>query len=65
MNLNVPGVNRSDGDFALAWTRSFGSGRLFYAPLGHRGEVWQDGRFQQHLLNEHPLDYARCAVRAD
>jgi len=51
VNLNVPGVNRTDGDFALAWTRSFGSGRVFYTALGHREEVWQDKRFQQHLLN--------------
>ena len=51
VNLNVPGVNRSDGDFALAWTRPFGSGRVFYTALGHRDEVWQDRRFQQHLLN--------------
>jgi type 1 glutamine amidotransferase len=51
VNLNVPGVNRSDGDFALAWTRPFGSGRVFYTALGHREEVWQDKRFQQHLLN--------------
>jgi uncharacterized protein len=51
VNLSVPGVNRTDGDFALAWTRSFGSGRVFYTALGHREEVWQDKRFQQHLLN--------------
>ena len=51
VNLNVPGVNRSDGDFALAWTRPFGSGRVFYTALGHREEVWRDKRFQQHLLN--------------
>jgi len=51
VSLNVPGVNRSDGDFALAWTRPFGSGRVFYTALGHREEVWQDKRFQQHLLN--------------
>jgi len=51
VNLGVPGVNRADGDFAIAWTRPFGSGRVFYTALGHREEVWQDRRFQQHLLN--------------
>jgi type 1 glutamine amidotransferase len=51
VNLSVPGVNRSDGDFALAWTRPFGSGRVFYTALGHGEEVWQDKRFQRHLLN--------------
>ena len=51
VSLNVPGVNRTDGDFALAWTKPFGSGRVFYTALGHREEVWQDKRFQSHLLN--------------
>jgi type 1 glutamine amidotransferase len=23
---------------------------VFYTALGHREEVWQDARFQQHLL---------------
>lgn len=51
VDLNAPGVNRPDRFFALAWTRLYGSGRVFYTALGHREEVWQDSRFQQHLLN--------------
>ena len=38
------------GDFPLAWYRAYGRGRVFYTALGHRDEVWNDGRFQQHLL---------------
>jgi type 1 glutamine amidotransferase len=38
------------GDFPLAWHRAYGSGRVFYTALGHRDEVWNDARFQQHLL---------------
>lgn len=38
------------GDFPLAWHRQYGSGRVFYTALGHREEVWNDTRFQQHLL---------------
>jgi len=38
------------GDFPLAWSRSYGRGRVFYTALGHREEVWNDRRFQQHLL---------------
>jgi type 1 glutamine amidotransferase len=38
------------GDFALAWFRAYGRGRVFYTALGHRDEVWNDRRFQQHLL---------------
>lgn len=37
-------------DLPLAWHRSHGTGRVFYTALGHREEVWQDPRFQQHLL---------------
>lgn len=43
-------INRTDGDFALAWTRLEGSGRVFYTALGHRPEVWDDTRFQHHLI---------------
>ena len=38
-----------DKDFALAWTRGFGRGRVFYTALGHEAAVWKDSRFQQHL----------------
>ena len=38
------------GDFPIAWSHSYGSGRVFYTALGHRDEVWNDPRFQQHLL---------------
>jgi type 1 glutamine amidotransferase len=41
---------RADHDNALAWTHQYGKGRVFYTALGHRPEVWQDPRFQQHML---------------
>ena len=50
VDLNKPAVHRTDKDFALAWWRNYGNGRVFYTALGHRPEVWQDERFQQHLL---------------
>jgi uncharacterized protein len=50
VNLADPKVKRSDGDFALAWTRTFGKGRVFYTALGHEPAVWRDERFKQHLL---------------
>jgi type 1 glutamine amidotransferase len=37
-------------DLLMAWRKPYGSGRVFYTALGHREEVWQDPRFQQHLL---------------
>ena len=50
VDLTRPGVRRADRDFALAWCRDYGRGRVFYTALGHRPEVWQDKRFRRHLL---------------
>ena len=46
VDTSVPGVNRTDSDFALAWTRLFGAGRVFYSALGHFEDTWRDQRFQ-------------------
>jgi type 1 glutamine amidotransferase len=50
VDLSKPGVHRTDGDFANSWCREYGKGRVFYTALGHRPEVWQDERFQKHLI---------------
>lgn len=50
IDLQKQGVKRTDRDFALAWTRTLGSGRMFYTALGHEPDVWRDPRFQQHLV---------------
>lgn len=42
---------RTDGDYALAWCKNYGQGRVFYTALGHREEVWDDPRFQELLLD--------------
>lgn len=49
VDLTKQGVRRADKDFALAWRRDYGRGRVFYTALGHRPEVWRDERFQRHL----------------
>ena len=49
VNLGAEGVNRRDGDFALAWVRPYGRGRVFYTALGHFDETWQDPRVQTML----------------
>src|SRR5947209_8665731 len=49
VDVSADGVRRTDGDFALSWTRTVGLGRVFYTALGHEPAVWQDVRFQQHL----------------
>jgi uncharacterized protein len=50
VDLTKKGVKRTDKDFAVAWTREFGKGRMFYTALGHETAVWSDPRFQQHLV---------------
>lgn len=50
VDLTKPTVHRTDKDFALAWCREYGRGRVFYTALGHRPEVWKDERFQQMLI---------------
>jgi uncharacterized protein len=48
---SVKGLGRrKDNDNALAWVHSYGKGRVFYTALGHRPEVWNDPRFQQHVV---------------
>jgi uncharacterized protein len=49
VDLNKAGVNRTDRDFALAWVREFGQGRVFYTALGHFDETWRDARVQKML----------------
>lgn len=37
------------GDYPLAWTQPYGSGRVYYNALGHFSETWSDQRFQRQL----------------
>jgi type 1 glutamine amidotransferase len=38
------------GDYPLAWTQSYGAGRVYYNALGHFADTWRDGRFQRQLM---------------
>ncbi len=42
LNYNNPRVHRQDHDFALAWDKMYGKGRVFYSTLGHTEEAWSD-----------------------
>jgi uncharacterized protein len=39
---NNPRIHREDHDFAVAWTKMYGKGRVFYSTLGHTEESWDD-----------------------
>jgi type 1 glutamine amidotransferase len=49
-SIDVSKGKREDKDYAVAWVSSYGKGRVFYTSLGHRKEVWQDPRYQEHLI---------------
>jgi type 1 glutamine amidotransferase len=42
LDLNNPRVHRQDHDFAVAWSKTYGKGRVFYSTLGHTQEAWDD-----------------------
>ena len=56
-------IKRDDDDYAMAWTREYGQGRVFYTALGHREEVWRDERFQKMLLQA--MRWATREIDAD
>jgi uncharacterized protein len=50
LNLNNPRVHRTDHDFAVAWARMYGKGRVFYSTFGHTDESWDDPKMQTMWL---------------
>ena len=40
LDLKAPLVHRTDADFPVAWTKTYGKGRVFYSTLGHSRELW-------------------------
>jgi uncharacterized protein len=42
LDYNNPRVHRTDHDFAVAWSKMYGKGRVFYSTLGHTEESWND-----------------------
>jgi len=39
---NTKRIHREDHDFAVAWDKMYGNGRVFYSTLGHTEESWDD-----------------------
>ena len=51
VDLKAPLVHRTDGDFPVAWSKTYGKGRVFYSTLGHAAESWDDPVIQQMYFN--------------
>ena len=49
--LPVPFGGVYPDDQPLAWTKTYGLGRVFYTNLGHNPYTWARADFREHLLN--------------
>lgn len=50
-NMGVKWITRTDGDFALAWVKAVGRGRVFNTSFGHRTELFWDPRILAFYLD--------------
>ena len=45
-----PNKKQQSGHFPVAWCKEYGKGKVFYTSLGHREDVWENPRYQKHVL---------------
>jgi len=57
------GVKRTDKDFAVAWIKNQGQGRVFYCSLGHAENVFQDSGVLGFYLDG--IQFALGDLKAD
>jgi hypothetical protein len=58
-----PRVHRKDNDFAVAWARGYGKGRVFYSCFGHTEESWDNPAVQTMWLEA--IKWATKMTQAD
>lgn len=63
IDLKNPHVHRKDLDFAVAWAKMYGKGRVYYSTLGHVEQNWDDPRLQQMYVGA--IKWAMGLVDAD
>jgi hypothetical protein len=49
-SLDLTKVKRKDTDLVIAWTKTYGKGRVFYTALGDAEHVWKDPRYRTHVI---------------
>jgi hypothetical protein len=49
--MGIKWINRDDNDFALAWVKSYGKGRIFYTSFGHRTELYWNPELLKFYLD--------------
>jgi len=57
------GANREDNDYALAWVKSHGQGRVFYCAFGHQEPVWYNPAVLRFYLDG--IQFALGDLKAD
>lgn len=62
-NQKLPGINRTDNDFAIAWIKPWGKGRVFYCSLGHNLDVYSNPMVLRHYLDG--IQYALGDLKAN
>lgn len=50
-NMGARWIHRTDGDFALAWVKPYGQGRVFNTSFGHVTSLYWDPRILQFYLD--------------
>jgi type 1 glutamine amidotransferase len=50
-NMGVKWIRRDDNDFAQAWVKSHGKGRVFYTGFGHRTQLYWNPKVLQFYLD--------------
>jgi uncharacterized protein len=63
INLKLRNVHRTDGDFAVAWMRNYGKGRVFYCGLGHPEATWDRPDIQK--MYTEAIKWAMGMITAD
>jgi uncharacterized protein len=63
LDLKNPRVHRTDQDFAVAWAKMYGKGRVFYSTLGHVEANWDRPEMQAMVTGA--ITWALGLVDAD
>jgi uncharacterized protein len=63
LDLANKNVHRTDRDFAVAWAKMYGKGRVFYTTLGHVEENWDKPEFQKMIIEA--IKWATGMIDAD
>ncbi len=50
-SVDISKGKRADKDYAIAWCKKYGNGRVLFNGLGHMPEAWSDPRFQRMMLD--------------